>query len=147
MCHTRPPLPLILAYRSADLSSGGRPVDSKGTMLSNGRNSTDSFRRRPMARISRNEAPTKLSWSQTWAITVSMSTPCADQPLSRLADSRGQVLLLPDLHHGPDVLLPQVARVRHRLEPGLCPQVPKESAQELGALLPCLVWAGRGHRG
>ena len=59
---------------------------------------------------------------------------------------RCQVLLLPDPHHGPDVLLPQVARVRHRLEPGLGLQATKEAPQELGAFLPGLVRDSFGHR-
>ena len=56
-----------------------------------------------------------------------------------LDGGRGQVILLPNLHHGADVLLPQVARVGHGLEAGLEPQVAEEAPQEVRAFVPRLV--------
>jgi hypothetical protein len=55
---------------------------------------------------------------------------------------RCQMVLLPDLHHGVDVLLPEVARVRHGLEARLLLQVAEEAPQKLRAFLPRLVRDG-----
>jgi hypothetical protein len=60
---------------------------------------------------------------------------------------RCQMRLLPDLHHGVDVLLPEVARVRHRLEARLLLQVAEEAPQKLRAFLPRLVRDGFLQRG
>lgn len=52
---------------------------------------------------------------------------------------RLQPVVAPHLHHGSDVLLPQVARVGQGLEAGTVVQGGVEAAQEVGAILPGLV--------
>ena len=51
----------------------------------------------------------------------------------------GQHLAFPHLHHGVQVLLPQVARIRHGVEAGLELEVQEEAPQKTGAFGPGLV--------
>ena len=60
----------------------------------------------------------------------------------RLDRGRRQVLSLPHLHHGAQMLLAEVARIGQLLEDGLQVQVANESSKELGALVPRLVRHG-----